>query len=151
MKTEEAVGMMDPRILNKVIEDEETGCWQWQGARTTCGYPVIARGSNTNIRGHRYVFEWVNGPLEDGQVVRHTCDNPLCVNPDHLESGTPDDNVQDRNGRGRTHGHVDQHEERAIRALREAGFTYQGIADRLGIKFKRVEWVLAEKLRRKRG
>ena len=71
--------MMDPKIMNKVIIDEVSGCWQWQGARTTCGYPVIGRGKNTNIRGHRYVYEWVNGKIPEGHVIRHKCDNPCLL------------------------------------------------------------------------
>lgn len=145
------MGEMDPRIVNKIIVDEGAGCWLWQGARTTCGYPVLARGGNTNIRGNRYVYEWVNGPIPEGMVVRHRCDTPLCVNPDHLELGTPSDNMLDRGDRGRTHSHVPEEEIQNVSYLRELGMTYQEIANQLGTKYKRVEWILAERHRRKRS
>jgi hypothetical protein len=46
-------------------------------------------------------FEALIGPIPDGLLVRHDCDNPLCVNPEHLRTGTDRDNAQDRDSRGR--------------------------------------------------
>jgi len=113
--------MMDPKIMNKVVIDEVSGCWQWQGAKTTCGYPVIARGGNTNIRGHRYVYEWVYGKIPEGHVIRHKCDNPLCVNPEHLVSGTPADNVKDMDERERRFKKIDAVVVKAVLDLWETG------------------------------
>ncbi|AYD85884.1 endonuclease [Acinetobacter phage vB_AbaP_46-62_Aci07] len=53
---------------------------------------------------HRIAYcEANNVTLEDikGKVVRHKCDNPVCINPDHLEIGTQQDNIKDMNDRGR--------------------------------------------------
>lgn len=128
--------------------DHNGECLEWTRCYNSDGYPRTAWNGSTNGKVHRIVYQLSTGESIDGLVVRHKCDNPRCINPDHLEVGTVIDNVQDRNERGRTHSHVETDEERAIIALRGAGFTYQGIADQLGIKYKRVEWVLAEKHRR---
>ena len=53
---------------------------------------------------HRVIWEHHYGKLEEGQVIRHKCDNGLCVNINHLESGTIQDNINDMNERGRARG-----------------------------------------------
>jgi len=54
---------------------------------------------------HRYMYEQKFGPIKEGNIIRHTCDNPGCINPDHLIEGTNADNSQDMINRGRgTHG-----------------------------------------------
>ncbi len=68
--------------------------------RERYGYTRIGRnGSWTGL--HRLVYEWAIGPIPDGMVVRHSCDNPRCVNPDHLLTGTHAENTADMFNRGR--------------------------------------------------
>lgn len=56
---------------------------------------------NKSRSTHRLAYEaWV-GPIPEGMLIRHTCDTPLCINPDHLIPGTHRDNMQDRLERGR--------------------------------------------------
>lgn len=74
-------------------------CWEWQG-RTNFGYGIVMIHGR-NIRVHRLSYELVNGPIPDGLMVRHKCDNRRCVNPDHLEVGTHQDNMDDMMERGR--------------------------------------------------
>ncbi len=64
------------------------------------GYPRIRR-DNVTYKIHRYVWIQKNGDIPDGMVVRHTCDNPKCVNLDHLLLGTPRDNINDMLERNR--------------------------------------------------
>lgn len=66
------------------------------------GYLITHRnieGKRTKLRLHRYVYFMTHG--EWPQVCRHTCDNPRCINPEHLIDGTPRDNVHDMMSRGR--------------------------------------------------
>lgn len=75
-------------------------CLEWQASRFSSGYgQFFADGKNH--RAHRWLYEHVNGKLSDGLVVRHTCDNPACVNIEHLEVGTQQDNINDKVRRGR--------------------------------------------------
>lgn len=80
-----------------------TGCTEWLGARNRQGYGRIVRGDN-QMAAHRVSYELHKGPIPDGLLIRHTCDNPPCVNPDHLLIGTVRDNSQDSIERGR-HAH----------------------------------------------
>ena len=64
------------------LVDNETGCWVWQRSKTNQGYGQIAGGK----RAHRVYYERFIGPLSEGQAVHHTCHNPACVNPAHLEA-----------------------------------------------------------------
>lgn len=81
----------------------DSGCWEWRGRRNWNGYGVVslARRDLSDARVHRLMFERYYGPIPDGMVIRHKCDNPPCSNPDHLELGTQNDNVQDMKDRGR--------------------------------------------------
>jgi hypothetical protein len=76
-------------------------CWPWTAAAMDSGYGQVQTRGKTRL-AHREAFDAVNGfGSSDGFVIRHKCDNPPCVNPDHLERGTQGDNVRDRDQRGR--------------------------------------------------
>lgn len=74
---------------------EQTSCVLWTGALNSGGYPVTWKDGKT-VYAHRVAANAVKG-----QVVLHTCDNPACVNPDHLKIGTAKDNSQDMVAKGR--------------------------------------------------
>ncbi|MEB2544316.1 HNH endonuclease signature motif containing protein [Burkholderia cenocepacia] len=79
-------------------------CIIWQRARTRDGYGVVNHDGKL-VRAHRLAYANHHGislSEIDGLVVRHRCDNPPCVNPDHLEIGTHADNAKDKVERGRT-------------------------------------------------
>lgn len=70
-------------------------------AKKRHGYKVERNG--VQLIMHRYIYELFSGnKIEDGLVIRHKCDNSFCINPNHLETGTHQDNVMDRVSRGRS-------------------------------------------------
>jgi len=77
------------------------GCWEWQGSRFSNGYgrAIVARQS---VGAHRRAYQLTFGPIPSGLVVRHRCDNRVCVRPDHLTLGTVADNSRDMVERGRS-------------------------------------------------
>ena len=79
-----------------------TPCVLWQGAANG-GYGTRLTGERKSYL-HRWVWEQVHGPIPEGMVVMHRCDNPPCFRYDHLRLGTHADNVADRIAKGRPHG-----------------------------------------------
>lgn len=79
---------------------EESGCIRFTGHLDGEGYGriMVAR---VKYMAHRLSYYLNNGPIPDGYVVRHKCDNPSCINPEHLEVGTQADNIADKVSRGR--------------------------------------------------
>lgn len=91
----------DQRFEEKYEEIE--GCWLWKSAFGTRGYGIFWHGKDRkSIFAHRYALERkVGGLLPDGMVAMHSCDNPACVNPEHLSLGTNRDNAMDAKAKGR--------------------------------------------------
>lgn len=78
------------------------GCWNVVGRKPNMkqGY-FLVRADGKRYYLHRLFYEAIHGEIWEGNLVRHTCDNPMCVNPDHLFEGTYLDNVNDMQERGR--------------------------------------------------
>lgn len=92
------------RFLKYVLKDEDNGCWLWQACTTTFGYGQFYFERRLQ-NAHRVSWQIFNGDLPRGIFVCHKCDNPPCVNPDHLFLGTHEDNMDDRKNKRRfVHG-----------------------------------------------
>lgn len=79
------------------------GCWLWTGASMPGGYGQIIRTwpNRTRVKASRLSYRMHKGEIPKGHGVLHKCDNPPCVNPDHLFTGTQKDNVDDMIAKGR--------------------------------------------------
>jgi len=77
--------------------NKDTGCWECSGWKDRSGY--VSFYSNS---AHRISYNIYKGNIPDGLLVCHSCDNPCCVNPDHLWIGTNQDNMDDMVRKGRT-------------------------------------------------
>ena len=124
-------------VLSNTVNNGE--CLEWIRCLNSDGYPRMHWKGNCNGKVHRIVYELVHGELPEGHCIRHICDNPKCINPEHLLLGTAADNMADRDSRER-HGksklsHTDV---RAIRVLCRAGFKNVQISRMYGIDARTV-------------
>lgn len=91
---------MVERFWGKVRKSD--GCWVWTGTRNKAGYGVMyPNGKPKRELTHRISWWLSNGPIQEGLLVLHQCDNPPCVRPSHLFLGTHADNVHDCIRKGR--------------------------------------------------
>lgn len=103
------------RFWPKVNKGLDTGCWEWQGLLNSNGYGLASVQRGFQVRAHRLSFSLKIGrALLMKEFLLHSCDNPKCVNPDHLRVGTQRENILDCINRGRktnppTHFGEDHH------------------------------------------
>lgn len=91
---------LEDRLRLRGWDETAGGCWEFRGAKNPSGYGTM-HFQNRTQGAHRWAYmAWV-GPIPEGRVVRHKCDNRPCINPDHLETGTYADNNRDTSERGR--------------------------------------------------
>jgi HNH endonuclease len=162
------VGSVNERFAQRYLVDKDTGCWNWTERVNSKGYGIIAG----EINGKRYVpkgqqmlahrVSWIlfRGDIPDsdaahGTVVMHTCDNPRCVNPKHLQLGTQSDNVKDMVSKGRRiQGYVPSGAEHWNSAFSQADIDLicstagrtKELAERFGVHVATIK-----KLRRRNG
>jgi hypothetical protein len=90
-------------LLSNYVEEDgplETKCWIWQRGCVSQGYGHVKQNGIT-YKAHRLFWILKNGPIPEGMWCLHRCDRTSCCNPDHLFLGTPSDNSNDRDQKGR--------------------------------------------------
>lgn len=88
------------RMLARLDRSDAEGCWPYMGEKYRSGYGKIKLGPR-GMRAHRYMYEALHGPIPEGLLVMHSCDNPPCCRPDHLSLGTHAENMADAARKGR--------------------------------------------------
>lgn len=78
------------------------GCWEWDMYLDPKGYGRTGTPHHSEVLAHRVSYIEFKGPIPEGLHILHSCDNPRCINPDHLRAGTNTENVQDRVNRHRS-------------------------------------------------
>lgn len=143
------------RFWEKVEKAGLDECWEWTGARTPPGYGSFRLDGRARS-AHRVSYEWSRSTSASGLVVRHSCDNPPCVNPRHLFGGTQKDNIRDAAEKGRLNGRPGESrnvgrvngqavlsppEVRAIKAQVAAGRLHRDIASDFGVSRSLVSMI----------
>ena len=147
--------MFPPVSLDDLLANTNTtknGCQEWQGRRIKNYGSLSHKGKNIGV--HRIVAFLVYGEPEPGMFALHSCDNPPCINPDHLRWGTHAENVQDttsrnrravkrgeRNGRAK----LDEAKVKAIRAIYGTGPTTVEIAELYGVSNQIISRIIRGK------
>ena len=108
-----------------------TPCWLWTAGTTPHGYGQFYPRHGEMVIAHRYSWELVNGPFPDDKQGLHRCDNPPCVNPEHVWPGTQTDNMRDcvEKGRIRPHNKGATHCKRGHEFTPENTYVWSGRPD----------------------
>lgn len=136
--------------------EPKTSCWVWKGAKDSWGYGVGRGPGRAWMRAHRLSYERHRGTIPDGQMVCHHCDNPPCVNPDHLYLGDQATNMADMVARGRQarlhmegsknpNAKLDEEMVREIRLRHQNGETNVAIGKQFGVTHQMVSLIVRGK------
>lgn len=139
------------RFWRKVEKRSPDECWPWLGATGSFGHGHlfkggIGRAGRHLINAHRVSYELHNGSIPNGMCVLHKCDNPPCVNPEHLFLGTKADNSADMVKKGRQkrgfdlpHTKLSEADKALIRAA--DGITQKSLAEQFGVSQAHISMI----------
>jgi hypothetical protein len=92
---------VDADYLAAKSRQDDDGCRVWTGYKDKCGYGRVVNRDG-EVLAHRVAYKVLCGAIPNGMHVLHQCDNPPCINPTHLFLGSHQDNMKDREAKGRT-------------------------------------------------
>ena len=133
------------RFFDNVHPEPNTGCWLWGGYVIRRGYGRLGDGTKRLRLATHVSLEIAGTPVPPGMCACHRCDNPWCVNPDHLFVATQRENVRDmhakqrwrrprvRRGAELAQTKLTEADVRGIRASLAAGERQQALASRFGV------------------
>lgn len=129
-------GTLESRLISKADTNGPNECWIWRGNINGYGYGMIWRDGKS-VRAHRVSYELFVGPITETDVICHRCDNPKCVNPEHLFKGTRLDNNRDCAAKGRRPkgaGHWNARlTDEAVAHIRTSSEPQKTLANRYGV------------------
>jgi hypothetical protein len=141
------------RLLDSTALSDK-GCWEWTGQITAWGYGVLSVEGKKAL-AHRVSAEVLGSVVIDGVCVLHRCDNPRCINPSHLFTGTQLDNVKDRVEKGRCGGAAGERNGRSrlsasdvagiLRMIDERAVSQTVIAEMFGVSGSHVSNIKARR------
>jgi len=136
------------RFYRYVKMADPESCWEWQSTRNNSGYGKFWLHGRTDL-AHRVSYRIANGPIPNGHQIRHMCDNPTCVNPRHLLTGTGKQNARDALNRGRyrwgdRNGRAKLTEDQVceIKTCWSAGESQVSMAKRFRVSRAAIQWIL---------
>jgi len=138
------------RFWSKV--EKTDGCWIWKASIQNNGYGQFSVRHGKIVLAHRFAYESAHGPIPTDQpwCVCHTCDNKICVNPQHLWLGTSADNTTDkmRKGRGRTYNQkLNRDQVATIRGLHATGaYTHKELGGLFGVNQSTITRIINNKV-----
>jgi len=152
MPTKKIPNMTPDQMKNfwsRVDIGDRGSCWRWKRGCTKDGYGSL--GINGKVyRAPRISFSLYYGPIPDGKIILHKCDNPLCCNPHHLEFGTKKDNSKNKYDRGRGNNYrkfnfTDADVEQML-MWRQEKWTYEEISQKFGCSANTISTKLKSKI-----
>lgn len=141
---------IEERLKANMKVNPVSGCWEWTGCkRGGYGHTIVGSrtdGTRRSERAHRLAYITWNGEIPDGFEVCHKCDNPCCINPEHLFVGTRQDNIDDRERKGRNIVFIGEEQGKAKltkKIVKDARWeraykrtSFQKLADKYGVNKK---------------
>jgi hypothetical protein len=133
------------------VERSECECWEWTAYRDRAGYGSFRVGGKIH-KAHRVSFMLSHGSVPSDRMIRHDCDNPSCVNPDHLRVGEHIDNMRDMVERGRgaapagTRHHSNILSEAQVLAIRADARKHADVAADYGVSKSTVTAIKAGRI-----
>ncbi len=128
---------LEQRYYEKVDKRDPDECWPWLASTNSSGYGHIRVGDKIE-EAHRVGYELECGPIPEGMLVCHTCDNPPCQNPVHWFTGTNADNNADKDMKGR--GNQPRGENNIFAKLKE-----MQVLEIFNLKGKELQYITAER------
>ncbi len=129
----------EDRLLDATVR-RASGCWEFTGPRFSNGYGKFWVPGRTRLGPHRISYEIFCGPISEGLLVCHHCDNRICINPTHLFLGTVKDNADDMVAKGRSNrgeknynAKLSEKDVLDIRRALSAGYAMRELALRYGV------------------